>query len=107
MISGLYGSSLIVGGWNHFCIINLNGEVQCRGFNLLGQLGDGTTTESTTFVNVLNLPSNGVVSMAAGGQHTCALLDTSEVMCWGYNSSGQLGNGLNSPSLVPLPVLGL
>jgi alpha-tubulin suppressor-like RCC1 family protein len=34
-----------------------------------------------------------VVSVAAGDQHTCALIAGGEAWCWGANSNGQLGRG--------------
>jgi alpha-tubulin suppressor-like RCC1 family protein len=47
------------------------------------------------------------VSVAAGSQHSCALLATGSVRCWGANFSGQLGNGTTTRSLVPVFVSGL
>ena len=38
-------------------------------------------------------PMAGVVSIAAVGDHTCAIMTTSSVRCWGHNNDGQLGNG--------------
>lgn len=47
----------------------------------------------------------GVADIAAGTGHTCAALDDGTVACWGDNSSGQLGDGTKTPSLVPSPVV--
>ncbi len=55
-------------------------------------------------------PLSGVQSIAAGGYHTCALLDSSGVKCWGDLSQGQLGNGQTDPGaqkLLPVNVVGL
>ena len=65
--------------------------VQCWGNNYRGQLGNGSTTDSSAPVAVTGL-SSGVAAIAAGYEHTCALLTTGHVKCWGVNDSGQLGS---------------
>ena len=47
------------------------------------------------------------MSIAAGERHTCALLVTGAVRCWGDNSSGQLGDGTLTAYVTPVTVLGL
>ena len=39
------------------------------------------------------LPAGSVAEIAAGGHHTCALLTSGTVVCWGYNGDGELGTG--------------
>jgi alpha-tubulin suppressor-like RCC1 family protein len=41
------------------------------------------------------------VSLALGGSHTCAIFELGTVKCWGWNSSGQLGNGTNTRTNTP------
>ena len=53
------------------------------------------------------LAPGAYVSVAAGGSHTCGLLATGVVQCWGFNSSGQLGNNSTADSPAPVAVSGL
>ena len=93
-------------GGSHTCAVLETGEVQCWGSNNYGQLGNGTTTNTTQPVTVTGL-SSSVVSISAGNSNTCALLDTGEIQCWGWNSGGQLGNGTTTDSTQPVTVTGL
>ena len=96
----------VTAGGSHTCALTNGGAVQCWGENVFGQLGNGTTTNSTKPVAVTGL-SSGVIALAAGYLHTCALTDTGAVLCWGSNSYGQLGIGSTPWSYVPTPVSGL
>lgn len=81
-------------GLFHSCAIARNGRVRCWGANERGQLGIGTTEESSRIETVSGLSGN-VRKLAAGDKHTCALDRNGRAFCWGYNLSGQLGIGNN------------
>ncbi len=96
-------------GSYHACALTTDGGVKCWGMNYSGQLGDGTTSHSTTPVNVVGLDS-GAVSISAGGSsiqwvHTCAQMENGSVKCWGNNNFGQFGNGTTTSSTVPIAVI--
>jgi cysteine-rich repeat protein len=89
--------ALAVGG-KHSCVITVNREVKCWGLNDKGQLGQDNTLnigdepEEMAALGAVNLgPGRKAKAIAAGTNHSCALLDNATVKCWGLNSSGQLG----------------
>ncbi|QJR14342.1 RCC1 domain-containing protein [Usitatibacter palustris] len=94
------GVAAVAMGYQHSCALTTAGAVRCWGDNASGQLGDGTTTQRTTPVNVSGL-SSGVVAIAAGGYHTCAITALGGLRCWGGNTHGQLGMGDSSFSTTP------
>jgi alpha-tubulin suppressor-like RCC1 family protein/sugar lactone lactonase YvrE len=100
------GVVAISAGYYHSCAVTSAGAAVCWGANEYGQLGNGTTTNSPTPVQVAGL-SSGVVALAAGRSHTCALTSAGAVECWGYNSDGELGNGTTTNSPTPVQVAGL
>jgi len=98
------GVTAISAGLESVCAVTDSGAVKCWGYNLDGQLGDGTTTNSDAPVSVAGL-SSGVVSISVGWNHTCAMMVNGGVKCWGENQNGQLGNGTNTDSVTPVDVI--
>ena len=98
----------LVSGYNHQCIILENagqnhGSLMCWGQNGNGELGVGDTINRTTPTAVTatilgdtgdGSTPNTVKSVAAGEQYTCALLNNNTVVCWGNNSSRQIGGSI-------------
>lgn len=98
--------SKVSAGMNHTCAIMEGGVLKCWGDNFYGQLGDGTTIDKPYPVDVINLGSP-VVAVSAGNYHTCAVLATGALKCWGINYFGQLGDGTTEMRPTPVAVSGL
>jgi alpha-tubulin suppressor-like RCC1 family protein len=97
------GVRQISAGGLHTCALLGSGGVKCWGSNSFRELGDGTRKNRTAPVAVRGL-SSGVEQIAAGGEHTCALLSGGGIKCWGGNRFGQLGNGKHTWDLEILPL---
>ncbi|WP_068468395.1 PKD-like domain-containing protein [Candidatus Protochlamydia phocaeensis] len=97
----------IAGGGDHSLTLKSDGTVWACGLNGYGQLGNGTNTDSTLPLQVGGgTPFTDVVSIAGGGFHSLALKSDGTVWAWGLNNGGQLGNGTNANSNLPLQVGG-
>ncbi|MBC7690333.1 MAG: choice-of-anchor D domain-containing protein [Methylotenera sp.] len=107
-ISGVSSVSSISLGNNHSCMLLNSGDAQCWGNDSNGQLGNNSTILNESAPSTVNLPAGSVSLISAGGDHSCALLNTNAVMCWGKNASGELGtNGSTSNQPVPVSTVGL
>lgn len=79
------------------CALYETGDVLCWGGNGSGELGQGNTNplgdnEFPATVSAIDLGGKAI-AISAGDSFVCALLETQEAICWGYNGSGQLGYG--------------
>lgn len=83
-------------GSGHTCARKFDGTVWCWGWNYFGAVGDGTTTDrhSPIQVDALGAEVSGIV---AGFHSSCARKSDGTVWCWGGNSAGQLGTNTQSP----------
>ncbi len=97
----------IAAGSSYACAVASDDNAYCWGYNHRGQLGDGTTTNSSVPVAVSTssaLSGKIIKSISAGQSHTCALASDNKAFCWGDNAAGQLGNGTTDISFIAVPV---
>lgn len=84
----------------HVCALLVGGTVSCWGSGSDGRLGtgatddrlDGIATGGTDAASIVPLTERAT-AISAGGAHTCALLESGAVSCWGNGANGQLGSG--------------
>lgn len=94
-------------GYFHSIALGSDGNVYTWGYNWYGQLGNGNNTNSYVPVAVNTsgvLSGKIIIRVAAGLHHSIALASDGKVYTWGYNAFGQLGNGNNTNSNVPVAV---
>ncbi|MFE7548639.1 RCC1 domain-containing protein [Streptomyces gardneri] len=96
-------SSIAAGGNHSMAVTGSDNSIYTWVRNASGQLGDGTTDNRVTPIPVPGI--KGVQLVAAGREHTIALLDDDTVRSWGANGSGQLGNGSTTDSSNPVTTL--
>ena len=93
-------------GSAHACLVRAGGRIQCWGRNDDGQLGDGSRTARSLPVTVASL--TGARAVATGQRHSCAIRGADrQVVCWGADDLGQLGDGGGPTRLGPLEVPGV
>jgi len=96
--------ALLAVGYLHTCAVLDSGATKCWGYNGYGQLGDGSSTDRTTPTTVHTDLGGTPVLLAAGDYHSCAVLDSAAIRCWGYNGYGQVGDGSTMDSTTPVSV---
>lgn len=106
----------LTAGAGSTCILREDGTARCWGLNGDGQLGNGSTTNSSTPVQPAGLAALKDISTggfpAIGGSvgssgHSCAVQANGTVRCWGKNGRGELGDGTTNPRLLPVLVSGI
>ena len=107
-VQGLSGPAVEVAAAGDFsCALSDAGAVQCWGNNGNGTLGNGGSPNYSASPVAVSGLGSGVVAIAAGHNHACALTSAGGVVCWGRKDFGTLGDGSNNHSSTPVAVSGL
>ncbi|OFX28240.1 MAG: hypothetical protein A2X08_14395 [Bacteroidetes bacterium GWA2_32_17] len=105
-----YQGKYVACGGNHTVVLKCDGTVRSFGLNTNGQLGDNTTTNRNTAVQVKGPGGVGfltdVIAVAAGSDHSLALKSDGTVWAWGKNDFAQLGDNSVTNRLTPVQVVG-
>jgi alpha-tubulin suppressor-like RCC1 family protein len=101
-VSDTYKFIDIAAGSSHVCGVTTANAMVCWGENAYGGVGVSTATCTSCGPQVVT-GSNTFTAVAAGEQFSCGLTTSGGVLCWGLNSSGQLGTGATSGVANPTP----
>jgi hypothetical protein len=99
----LAGALEVVAASNFTCAVTATGGERCWGAHDAGQLGDDTELSVDRLSPATTDNLGGVRAVAVGFAHTCALMTSGGVRCWGANGAGQLGDGLAPDFLQIVP----
>lgn len=97
--------SLVAGRVNGLVVLEDNTAMAWGASNASGQLGNGSTSNSSTPVVISNI--SGVVKLAGGNDTHSALLSDGSVWAWGANANGQVGDGTTVTRLTPVKLSGV
>ena len=97
------GVAAVSFGNAHGCALKTNGAVVCWGWNDFGQVGKGSFDTASAPTTLTALAGDTVVSVVAGGIHSCAVLANGTAKCWGSNVGFALGAGGNEVDNFNLP----
>lgn len=108
--------SSVSAGSAHTCATLSNGTVECWGDNSAGQLGNGTIIGFTPPGGLAGPPNTTIIPVFANGISSatmadvgfffsCARVSSGNLLCWGNNNSGQLGNGTTISTTIPANVI--
>ena len=113
-VQGITDATEASAGFSYSCALLSTGSADCWGASESGELGDGALSAPDTCYtarehtaapcSTVPLEVQGLTSatqLSSGGFHSCALLPTGQVACWGYNGDGQLGDGIPEDCMGP------
>jgi alpha-tubulin suppressor-like RCC1 family protein len=103
-VAGEVRFTAISAGYEHTCAIARDGAAWCWGEGSRGRLGSGDATGGPQTRPVRVAGNSRFQSIAAGGQHSCAVSTELRVSCWGFGGFGQLGAGALADRYAPEPV---
>jgi alpha-tubulin suppressor-like RCC1 family protein len=106
-VPDLSGIVAISSGAVHTCALTDVGTVKCWGYNAYGQVGNGSIDAAGVARPTDVVGLTDVASIATGGYHSCAITASGGAFCWGQGQYGELGDGTNQNSAVPVAVSGL
>ena len=97
-------------GDDHTCALTNDGEVQCWGLGVSGQLGNDGTVDKDHPVTVVESsgsinPLKNIIQISSKSNHVCSVTSWGGVLCWGEGTGGELGNNDNVDKNHPVAVV--
>jgi alpha-tubulin suppressor-like RCC1 family protein len=96
-------ATAVSAGWFHSMALGSDGKVWTWGRNDRGQIGNGVASATNQLTPYEVSLTHAATAIAAGANHSLALLSNHSAVAWGMNTSGQIGNGV-AASAQPVPV---
>jgi alpha-tubulin suppressor-like RCC1 family protein len=95
----------VTAGGNHSCALQSSGAAYCWGDGGLGQLGDNNLSAHTRSQPFAVVGGHNFSAISAGNSFTCGIEAVNhQAYCWGFNGSGQLGDGTLTKHATPIAV---
>ncbi|WP_340598786.1 RCC1 domain-containing protein [Bdellovibrio sp. GT3] len=95
----------VTAGNNHTCAITVANDLKCWGDSGFGQVGHGFVTSAVAIPTIITSGTK-YISVKAGSSHTCAITQSNDMYCWGYNSYNEIGDGTSTQRTSPTLVSG-
>ena len=95
----------VAAGDDHSCGITADGTVYCWGGNEVGQLGRGFQSRLSEVPEPVS-GDHTFVSITSGAFHACGVNAAGATYCWGFNVTGQIGDGTKTHRFSPVPIVG-
>lgn len=92
-VQGGLSFRMVHAGSLHTCGITTGGRAYCWGWNFLGNLGDGDVSGDSKYTPVPVAGAFVLTDLDAGLYHNCGVATTGDAFCWGFDHSGELGDG--------------
>jgi alpha-tubulin suppressor-like RCC1 family protein len=102
-LGNMNSAKQVAQGYQHGCVLLVDGSIRCWGDNTLGQVGDANSSAPHYAPKVVS-GIGGAAAIATGSRHSCAIVGGA-AMCWGSNFAGQLGVGMIYTSSTPVEAL--
>ena len=106
-VVGVSGVAQIIASGDTYCAVKTDTTVVCWGSGSGGELGNGSVIPQDFTPGAPVTGLTGVVQVAGGFHHFCAVKSDTTLVCWGQNGYGQYGNGTTNGGLTPIIVPGL
>jgi hypothetical protein len=98
------GVAAVAAGLDHTCALTTGARMFCWGYNLFGQVGDGSGSEFVLAPAPVAGLGSVIAGIAVGGEHTVAVTEAGGVLSWGLNHVGQLGDGTTIDRPLPTAI---